>query len=116
MENDNLDTVNKDMQTIFEVLDEKEMKSERESLMTVIESYNSNIDNTIQRIENIIDVVENTSLVITDFLFAILGIYAVYCFSVHGDTFGLILSFSIFIIWNLRDRITNLLTNVHLKD
>ena len=118
MEQDNLkdDVINNDMENIFKILDEQEMTSERESLTTIIENYNLNIDDTIKKIENIIDVVENVNLRITDFLFTILSVYAVYCFSIHNDIFGLILSFSIFIIWNLRDKVTGLLTNVHKED
>ena len=105
---------NENIKKIFELLDEKKMTHERESLERIIESYNDRIDETLSRVTNLIEVTENLHLKLTDVIFTIFAAYSVYCFGLHADIFGLFISLSCFTLWALRDKIVGLLN--HGKD
>lgn len=116
MSDKDTETTNESIKKIFELLDEQKMTPERESLEKIIESYNNRIDETVSRVTNLIEVTENLHLKITDVIFTIFGAYSVYCFGIHSDLFGIVLSLSSFILWSLRDKIAGLLNNENSRE
>jgi hypothetical protein len=94
---------NKNIETIFDLLNEKEMHEELETLTTVVHGYNSSIDETVSLLTNMVENTENVNLQYTDFLFVMLCAYSLFCFFSHADLFGVFFGFSILLLWAWRD-------------
>jgi hypothetical protein len=100
---------NKNIETIFELLNEKEMHEELETLTTVVHGYNSSIDETVSLLSGMVENAENINLYYTDFLFVFLMAYSIFCFFSHNDIFGIFFGMSLLILWSWRDKILSLL-------
>lgn len=106
---------NKNIETIYNLLDEKEMHEEIETLDTVIAGYNSSIDETVGLLTQMVEKTENLHLEYTDFLYLMITIYSIYSSIAYKDIFGLIFVFSCLLLWTWRDTIITKVFNVWRK-